>query len=277
MIKDINLNKHLKDKGYVVLNQLLSKDDLSSLKQFYNDFNDTAGFNIYRDKNINHVNTAMSKNIEYKKSVYSFLYGLLQPKIDKVFKNYKIVIGNYIIKYPGGENECKVHQDISLIEETSSVSSYTVWFALDDIDEKSGPLYIIPGTHKIFKNFIRGVGVTLGLNNFKDKLLKNAKFVCPLRAGDVLVMNPRVIHGSYSTPETHNTRISIGLGIIPKNKNFVIYVKEDDKVKKYNVDTEVILNYNPEVKHKFNGESSIVSEKLLKGYNKYLALLKHDF
>jgi ectoine hydroxylase-related dioxygenase (phytanoyl-CoA dioxygenase family) len=277
MIKDIKLNKQLKDNGFVVLNQLLDNDTLNKLRKFYNDFNETAGFEIYRNKNINHVNTAMSKNIEYKKNVYNFLYKLIQPKIDQVFKNYKIVIGNYIIKYPGGENECKVHQDIALMEETSSASSYTIWFALDDIDEKSGPLYIIPGTHKIFKNFVRGVGVTLGLNTFKEALLKKAKFVCPLKAGDVLVMNPRVIHGSYSTPESHKTRISIGLGIIPKNKDFVIYVREDDNVKKYKVNTDAILNYNPEVKYKFEGEYSIVSNKTIKKYDKYLSILKNDF
>lgn len=258
MLRDFENNKKLDIDGYVVIKNIIPKHTITKLYQFYIKNKNMSKLDIYTTKNVNHVNTAMSPNLAYKKNVFKIIKKELQPLIDLIFVDFKIVISNFIIKYPGGTNECKIHQDISLIEEDNDVSSYTVWFSLDTIDKKSSPLYIIPKTHKLLKNFIRGVGVTLGLNNFRDKLIPKAETVLPFNAGDMLIMNPRVIHGSLSTPGDFNTRVAIGIGVIPSNKKFVLFVKEDNLIKKYFVNENSILNYNPESKHKFKEDFEII-------------------
>lgn len=273
MLKDSKNKKILKEDGFLIVRSLISKDIIKTLKDFYLKSLKEAKFDLYRDKGINHVNTAMSTNKKYKRDVFNLVKREIQPIINEVFENYKIVIANYIIKYPGGENECKIHQDISLIEEDEETSSYTLWFTLDDINDKSSPLYAIPKTHNILKNYVRGVGVTLGLNNYKNNLIPNAITLVPFNAGDVLIMNPRVVHGSLPTPNNFNTRIAIGIGIIPQNKNFVLFVKENENIKKYFINEETILNYNPEKKYTFKEKFELVNSSTI-NYNNFKEILE---
>ncbi|NBO98982.1 MAG: hypothetical protein EBU90_02470 [Proteobacteria bacterium] len=274
MLKNSIDNERLCSEGYIILPNAITKKILSNLRSFYEQSIEQAKFNVYRDKGINHVNTAMSPSKAYKKNVLNIIKKELQPVIDELFEGFKIVIANYIIKYPGGENECKVHQDISLIEEDDTTSSYTIWFTLDTIDPKSSPLYAVPRTHRTLKNFVRGVGVTLNLNTYKDKLLPKATTLLPFNAGDILVMNPRVVHGSLPTPSNYDTRIAIGVGIIPCTKKHVLYIKENNEVKKYFVNEETMLNYNPEKKYKFKEKYEIVSPAEL-SYEKYKKILEN--
>jgi hypothetical protein len=274
MLINFDSNKALESEGFVVLRNVITKLTIKKLYSFYLKNKPSSKLELYTSKNINHVNTAMSPNIAYKRNVLKLIKKELQPLINELFVNYKIVISNYIIKYPGGTNECKIHQDISLIEEDSITSSFTLWFSLEDIDKKSSPLYVIPKTHKILKNYIRGVGVTLGLNNYRDKLLPKAKTVLPFNSGDLLVMNPRLVHGSLSTPNDFNTRIAIGIGIIPNNSKFVLYVKENLFVKKYFINEETMLNYNPEIKFNFKESFELIPEKDI-NYSKYIDALSN--
>jgi len=274
MLVDSTLNNKLKIEGYVILRNALNVSMLDNIKTFYKDTFCKSGLQNYIDKNITHVNTAMSPNIEYKRSVFKFLNNNLTNFIESYFEEMHIVVCNFIVKYPGGENECRVHQDISLIEENNKESSYTVWFSLDDITNKTAPLYAIPKTHSIFKNYIRGIDVTLKLNNYKDFLIKNATVLSPLNKGDVIVMNPRTIHGSLPTPPTHETRIAIGLGIIPKSKNMCIYKRENDFIKKLHMNSESMLSYNPEEKNEILSKFELIDIKDIKKYDKFVKKLE---
>lgn len=273
MLKDPISNKQLVDEGYIIIRNIIDSEILEKLRTFYHKSLQDTGFNIYKNKGINHVNTAMSTNLKYKKNVLKLIKKELQPIINKLFENFNIVIANYIIKYPGGENECKVHQDISLIEEDEKTSSYTIWFTLDNITEKSSPLYAIPGTHNLLKNYIRGVGVTLGLNSYRNKLISKATTLLPFNAGDMLIMNPRLIHGSLPTPGDHETRIAIGIGVIPTSKRHVLYVKEDNIVKKYFINETTMLNYNPEKRYSFKEEAATVPDSDIQ-YEKFTKALQ---
>ena len=60
--------------------------------------------------------------------------------------------------------------------------------------------------------------MTLGLNSYRDNLIPKATTPLPFNAGDILIMNPRIVHGSLPTPGDFETRIAIGMGVIPKSK-----------------------------------------------------------
>lgn len=265
--------KHMLLSGYVIKKDIISKSLLIKLKDFYNKNFETSGLNYYLNNGVNHINTAMSTNLKHKKDVLRFIKKEMTPVLNCFLKEFKIVIANFIVKYPGGENECRVHQDISLIEENDLESSFTVWFSLDEINEKSSPLYAVPGTHRIFRNFIRGVGVTLGLNSYRESLIKKSKTLLPFNAGDILIMNPRTIHGSLPTPSSFQTRISIGIGVIPINKKQVLYVKDNDTVKKYFVNEKTMLNYNPEKKYVFKEKFITVPNSEIE-YSEYRKILE---
>ena len=276
MLLDKKLNKHLLDDGFVILKNSISKTVLADLKQYYLSTFKSSNLQKYIDKNITHVNTAMSENIDYKRDVYQFLLKNLTPFIETNFSDYKISVGNYIVKYPGGDNECEVHQDISLVRESLKTSSLTIWFTLDDLDEKTAPLYVVPETHKTLLNFIRGIDFTLKLNNYKEELLKRSKILLPLNAGDVITMYPRVVHGSVSTPANHNMRIAIGLGIIPKSEKLFIYQQTQNGLEELEMTQELLLNYIPNKKEDIKCSKSVVAKERYENYHKFITKLEKN-
>ena len=276
MLLDKNLNNCLLDDGFVILKNCIPKKVLADLKKYYLSTFKSSNLQKYIDKNITHVNTAMSENLEYKRDVYQFLLKTLTPFIENNFLDYKISVGNYIVKYPGGDNECKVHQDISLVRESTETSSLTIWFALDDLDEKTAPLYVVPETHKTLLNFIRGIDFTLKLNNYRDEFLKRSKILLPLNAGDVIAMYPRVVHGSVSTPANHNTRIAIVLGIIPKSEKLFIYQQTLNGLEELEMTPEILLNYNPNKKEDIVCNRTIVAKERYENYHKFTSKLEKN-
>jgi len=274
MLLDKKLNSQLIEEGYIVIKDCITSDILSELKDFYLSTFDQSNLQKFIDKNIKHVNTAMSDNLDYKYSVYRFLVKKLTPLVNKYFNNFNISVGNFIVKYPGGDNECKVHQDISLVRESEKKSSFTLWFSLCDLDEKTAPLYVVPGTHITLSNFIRGIDFTLKLDNFKTELLKRSKLLLPFKAGDIVVMNPRVVHGSLPTPSDHNLRIAIGLGITPKTEKLFIYQNTENGLEELEMSPELLLQYNPSTKKTIKCNRNMVKKDQYDHYKKFFKKLE---
>jgi len=110
------------------------------------------------------------------------------------------------------------HQDEAFRDPCFSYDYVTFWVALQDVDESSGCLQFVPGSHKseVREHKIPGgdsKSVALECAPFADE----AGVACPLQAGDCTIHFPRTVHSS--TPNlSRNDRVaySITLGLRPK-------------------------------------------------------------
>jgi ectoine hydroxylase-related dioxygenase (phytanoyl-CoA dioxygenase family) len=102
--------------------------------------------------------------------------------------------------------------------------SWNVWCARDDVDAGSGPLWFVPGSHRL--TVLRGSGIPHSCRDVVD--LADARFVeIPLRAGEAVLYDHATIH--RSTPNrSPRTRVAAMLGLVPDGAEPVHYHRLDD-------------------------------------------------
>lgn len=98
-----------------------------------------------------------------------------------------------VFKMPGNGREVTVHADCDPSDAHLSPLIFNVDYYLDDATRENGCLYVVPGSHK---------------NNLSSKEISAQGFGFPglqpitARAGDVLLHNTRLVHGSHRSRGT---------------------------------------------------------------------------
>jgi phytanoyl-CoA hydroxylase len=140
--------------------------------------------------------------------------------------------------------ETPAHQDWYYLDTVPGGNLIAAWIALEDIDERAGRFYVLPGSQ--MRDFdAKAPGRThsdwLGLIRDYVADRRNEISAPALRAGDVLVWNSRTVHGSLPTQDDAFSRKSLTAHYLPNgfafgnlfsNKSNLPY-KEHDGVRFY--------------------------------------------
>jgi ectoine hydroxylase-related dioxygenase (phytanoyl-CoA dioxygenase family) len=129
---------------------------------------------------------------------------------------------NLVWKRPGTGRAIEWHQDYSYWP-LDCPEGLTAWLALDDADEDSGALVYAPGTHRLGEcepaDFISGSGqpTSGALPPLDLAAADRLATALPVRAGDLLVHHPLVLHRSGPNRTTRErmglSLTAIGLGV----------------------------------------------------------------
>ncbi|MEE8171862.1 MAG: phytanoyl-CoA dioxygenase family protein [Alphaproteobacteria bacterium] len=125
---------------------------------------------------------------------------------DLLGPNVKFHHSKLNFKWFGGGEEVKWHQDIQFWPHTN-FSVLTIGVYLDDVDDETGPMGIVPGSHKgeLFDQYNsddQWVGCVSD-NDLKKIALENAVYLKG-PAGSITVHHCRTLHGSLSN--NHETK-----------------------------------------------------------------------
>lgn len=108
---------------------------------------------------------------------------------------HRVIINSFLTKHPGPDSFLPIHQDPTVVDERHH-RSVTIWMALDDIsrDLGNGPIHVIPGSQRCGLEW-RGTRTD---PSYLPALEQLWDLAVPLdvAAGDVLIMDSRVLHGS---------------------------------------------------------------------------------
>ena len=195
---------------------------------------------LYRvEHNLSNENGGMflstfSKDIEYRRRIHARTHDILLKSFNKFFVNYDDNINSFAIKTPGKKSHFVIHQDVAAIDETKH-SLLNIWTPLDNVILDNGPLFVIPGSHRIFSPY-RCPTVPSIISNLQSELYKYAIPVY-LNLGQAIFFDPRVVH--FSTPNlSTKDRVVIQSRIYPHEANVVVYYNGDvnnkNRVEKYN-------------------------------------------
>jgi hypothetical protein len=132
----------------------------------------------------------------------------------------RCVLGTFLSKGSSGESAVPTHQDWSLIDESAG-RMLVAFIALGDIDETSGSLAVVPRSH-LLPTTRRGWGTPPNLVLVPDALRRHLRPV-PLRAGQALLYDSRIVHGS-PTNRSGRPRVALGMGLIPPELGLVHYL-----------------------------------------------------
>jgi phytanoyl-CoA hydroxylase len=130
------------------------------------------------------------------------------------------------------------HQDWYYLDSSPGGSLIAAWIALEDIDERAGRFYVMPGSqHLDFDPRRAGRTHAEWLAVIRNYVLhhRDAVSAPALRAGDVLFWNSRTIHGSLETQDPRFSRKSLTAHYLPDGFEFgnLFTVKRNIKYKSH--------------------------------------------
>ncbi|MEL7208156.1 MAG: aspartyl/asparaginyl beta-hydroxylase domain-containing protein [Actinomycetota bacterium] len=133
--------------------------------------------------------------------------------IPAVLPEHRVFMSSFLVKWPGPGSDLYVHQDSTYVDESRS-RSCAVWVALDDADDDldNGPLRVMPGSHRWCDEF-RGTGTEPWFTDCREELF-DALVPVPVRAGDVVVMDNRLIHASAPN-RSERPRVAVAGASVP--------------------------------------------------------------
>lgn len=124
----------------------------------------------------------------------------LEPFAKGLVRNCRVVQGGFIVKRPGARG-LSCHRHPVFMDEAHNVA-LLVWVAMQDTTAESGCMTTACGTHRD-RPLLGHVFGTL-----------EAREV-PMKAGEALVMDHRLVHGSRSNTSAHE-RLAAGILVIPQ-------------------------------------------------------------
>ncbi len=185
-----DLQQQFSEDGFVKIN-LLGPEEVEKLIQAYEPFRPA-----HERIGIPYITTNHSSNEELIRQVDSAIHNILAPAIDKYLTNYKLLLGNYLIKMPVAHSETAPHQDITFVNEEDFVS-VNIWVALQDTDESNGCMYFLKGSHKFSPNIRPTHSYKWAYEDVKEQI-PGLSVSCPAQAGQAFIFHHSAIHGSYA-------------------------------------------------------------------------------
>ena len=115
---------------------------------------------------------------------------------DVYAKNFYLFDNCLVYKAQGRDNAVPFHQDF--IARTNEPIKVIVWMAIDDATTENGCVHAIPGSHKRgFLKYHHVPGATHHTRLNRDQFDEAQAVPVEMNAGDVLIFNMLMIHGSY--------------------------------------------------------------------------------
>lgn len=212
--------------GYVKYSSYLTNEYIEQLNMII----DKLLLNIKIDEDVfDEDNTGKIKQIQYlhkRDNIFNDLLEKVKPIIYELIGSYEYKVLNTQLfeKHPHISKPTRSHQDNAYFKQTPS-TPFTIWIALDDIDESNGCLYYSPYSHLLptrkhsryhpqttFRKRSGVMGLSLCLHEHPEE----CDVPIIVKKGDILVHNSNTIHSAGKNISDKRRR-AIGIPIIPNN------------------------------------------------------------
>lgn len=237
MVTDpIHIQKALERDGYFFLSSAIDNNCLDAIANYIdkNPIPDMDGFytSIWLDDQ------------QRRKNDFDAIIAAVWPVLNPIFSGYVPIMANFVVKQPQKNSRLGLHQDWNFTDE-KKYPSFNIWFPLNDVNDKDGPLKIIRHSHKIWSG-IRGKNIEQLFERGNDFLKKRYTQTFFTKKGDAVIFNTKNVH--YSEDNISNRpRIGISVVIVSENAELYHYYKRSRESKKIfciKVDTDYYWKYS---------------------------------
>lgn len=240
IFQDATHDGHFREFGYVVTD-LLDHRAVGELWSFYADsFPAKRAVVPYAEK-LPYYISIFDKDSNHKREVDARISDYVTAGLEDLMLDYEVFYSNFMIKFPG-DGQIEAHQDFNFVDE-SLYTAFNLWCPLIDTDIRNGGLFVIPGSHNVFRTQ-RGPNLPKALTEYNDLLRRYARWV-PLQAGQAIIFDHKLIH--YSPPNrTSQVRVAVQSVLKPREAAAVHYIFDEPsgKVKAYRIDKAFVLENN---------------------------------
>jgi hypothetical protein len=233
VFRDAQVEQHLCEHGYAVIDALDAQGvaELSELHATTAPGRPTG----YQ------VSLEMAPS-EEKRMIREGLRAAYERHLAPLMYDTTVLATGFISKGEEGESTVHPHVDWSMVDETRH-RSVNVWIALCDTDSSNGALGVVPDSHRLPLTR-RGWATPQALAAPPEVLAEHLTLV-PLRAGQAIAYEPRVIHGSPSNT-SGRLRVASTICVAVAGAQPVHYVaglEDDGALREYEVDADFFDEY----------------------------------
>jgi len=153
-----------------------------------------------------------------RQKVNEKLCAYFKPILEKYLVNYELFLGSFmVVKFHA---QGHFHQDWSSVDERL-YSSINFWMPLQDVDESSGCLRVLPGSHNVTNYYRAETTGHCPFEEYKD-IINQSMVALPIKKGQLIAFNHRTIHGTSSC--SGGLRVAVSLHLKPREaKLFHVY------------------------------------------------------
>ncbi len=241
--QDAEKHAHYLKNGWCVIENVVTPEEIASFMNTFEEISHLEGFEL--DKNL--LNSGRLFNPEIRRKTLDVINLNTKTILPRMFQMDKVdphTGGAYQVKPPHINSDLLIHQDSTVIDEEKDYCLF-VWIPFCDVTLENGPISFLSGSH-LWGNIQRSLGVPW---QFRDHIKTLYKYVNPvtLKAGDVLVFDPAVIHSSAPNL-SKEIRHAITITVLRKEYKLIYYFRNkdiaDDLIEKYEVDETFYYNYD---------------------------------
>lgn len=224
-----------RENGYIILD-LLTESDLRELR--------SAFTRVERWHQSDIVASVLLIDLDLRRSIHESVAPVLERQLLPVLRNYRFVLANFVSKRAASAvGKFPLHQDPTFVEEgqRAGISS---WCPLVDVDLNNGCLGVVPGSHRLNNTYRQPA--MLPYPDWVPTLESTHMCYLPMRAGQVLLMDNRVIHGS--PPNLSDSIRAVAAGVaVPRESPLlcchVVGKDSDQKTHVYEVPDDFYLRH----------------------------------
>ncbi|WP_426574223.1 phytanoyl-CoA dioxygenase family protein [Aquihabitans sp. McL0605] len=154
-------------------------------------------------------NDTWSTDASYKAAMSSSLTEILEEPTRREFLEYVSLGWTNITKWPGSAGAVISHRDPSFVDERVH-RSYGVWCAIEPVGPDTGALTLAPGSHRA-RPLVRVHQAEDNLAPDYDGALAERTVSIPLAAGEAIVYDHALVHGSGPNTGPHPRTVVAGL------------------------------------------------------------------
>lgn len=178
------LQQKLNHDGFVIVD-FLNNHETAALVEYYQTSHPDGVQGFYT--------STFSKDVNYRKAVDAFIQSKMKRGLEVYFFDYRVHCGSFIVKAPGEKSVLKMHQDMTLVDE-SAYTGINIWIPLVDLTHLNGAIEVLPRSHRLFKTY-RGASLPDIYDGIEDKVHRVMQ-PCFLKAGQAIIFDQSIIHYS---------------------------------------------------------------------------------
>ncbi|MCZ2393082.1 MAG: phytanoyl-CoA dioxygenase family protein [Chitinophagales bacterium] len=222
-------------QGFLVL-PFLEKEDIAYLNELFDSLHPhlhQGGF----------FSGSYSQDLKYKKEASDKIVAVFQKAYEKYFTNFTPFGAAFLYKVPGFGEDLPIHQDWTIVNEEEAVA-LNCWVPLQDINETNGALHIVPGTHYDKVKTLRSPTIPFFFSGH-DELVVQAAVPMYVKAGEAVILNQSVIHGSAPN-KSDAIRKAITAGVKTKGAQMYFHYKvpKKDELEVFAMDDNFLISFN---------------------------------
>lgn len=242
-IQNQALKAQFLQQGFVVIPALFQPDKIHQLQNISS--------NYFSHKDQAFLYSLMENNPENNHLLHQTISELILPELGQIFTQFKMKSTSLLIKPGISGSEMHLHQDWTFTNE-ENFSPVTVWIALQHTNPNNGCLFVLPQSHRWFKNYRSHHYETARID--KNALGKKVVSI-PVQPGDVVLFHPAVFHGSFPN-QSNQDRVVVSSTILPNQAPYLhVKRKNATQAQLFHINDATFFSDLAKLNHSYGFES----------------------